>query len=169
MSNWALTLVSSPELHSSRNNSHPLPLPLSGHLSIWKWVTPAPFFVSLPSLSLSLSPCSFILHHSDDIAVMSKLLAGLSLAPSRWSTSTGPCQWKDVTCDDNNRVTSISLVSKSLLRTLPSNLGSLTQLTSLFLQGNSFSGPLPSLANLSSLHILYLDNNNFSSIPDGFF
>ncbi|GMY04804.1 putative receptor protein kinase TMK1 [Fagus crenata] len=44
-----------------------------------------------------------------------------------------------------------------------------TTLTSLSLHSNSLSGPIPSLANLSSLQQLSLDNNNFSSIPNGFF
>uniref|UniRef100_A0A2N9GX28 Protein kinase domain-containing protein n=1 Tax=Fagus sylvatica TaxID=28930 RepID=A0A2N9GX28_FAGSY len=42
-------------------------------------------------------------------------------------------------------------------------------LTSLSLQSNSLSGPIPALANLSSLQQLYLDNNNFTSIPNDFF
>ncbi|KAE8077202.1 hypothetical protein FH972_015787 [Carpinus fangiana] len=121
------------------------------------------FIICLSLLALSS------LTTADDAAVMSKLLAALSPTPSGWSTSTDPCKWENVTCDGNNRVTSIDLVNKSLSGTLPSNLGSLTQLKSLSLQGNSFSGPLPSLANLSSLQQLYLDNNKFSSIPDGFF
>ncbi|XP_062167367.1 receptor-like kinase TMK4 [Alnus glutinosa] len=106
---------------------------------------------------------------ADDAAVMAELLAALSPVPSGWSASTAPCQWKNVSCNSNDRVTSIVLVSKNLSGTLPSNLGSLTQLISLSLQGNYFSGPLPSLANLSSLQQLYLDNNNFNSIPAGFF
>jgi Leucine-rich repeat (LRR) protein len=106
---------------------------------------------------------------ADDAAVMAKLLAALSPVPSGWSASTGPCQWTGVKCNINGRVTIIDLFSKNLSGTLPSNLGSLTYLTSLSLQGNYFSGPLPSLANLSSLQELYLDNNKFTSIPAGFF
>ncbi|XP_059434420.1 LEAF RUST 10 DISEASE-RESISTANCE LOCUS RECEPTOR-LIKE PROTEIN KINASE-like 2.2 [Corylus avellana] len=121
------------------------------------------FIISLSLLALS----SFTT--ADDAAVMSELLTAVSPTPSGWSASTSYCEWENVTCDGNSRVTIINLVSKNLSGILPSNLGSLTQLTSLSLQGNSFYGPLPSLANLSSLQQLYLDNNNFSSIPDGFF
>ncbi|KAG2726391.1 hypothetical protein I3760_01G110200 [Carya illinoinensis] len=106
---------------------------------------------------------------ADDAAVMSKLLAALTPAPSGWSATTSCCDWKNVGCDSSNRVTSINLASKSISGTLPSDLGSLTQLTSLSLQQNSFSGPLPSLANLSFLQEVYLDQNDFTSIPPNFF
>ncbi|GMY04811.1 putative receptor protein kinase TMK1 [Fagus crenata] len=100
---------------------------------------------------------------------MSKLLAALSPAPSGWSATTACCNWKNVNCDSTGRVTSIKFVSQGLSGTLPSDLKTLTQLTSLSLQSNSLSGPIPPLANLSSLQQLYLDNNNFTSIPYGFF
>ncbi|KAF3954285.1 hypothetical protein CMV_020350 [Castanea mollissima] len=109
------------------------------------------------------------LSSADDAAVMTKLLGSFGTAPSGWSTTTGCCQWKNVSCDGSNRVTSINLVNQSLTGTLPSNLGTLTRLTTLSFQGNSLSGPIPSLANLTSLQQLYLDNNNFSSIPSDFF
>ncbi|KAB1213545.1 putative receptor protein kinase TMK1 [Morella rubra] len=118
-------------------------------------------------LSLLITLSSFAA--ADDAAVMSKLLAALSPAPSGWTASTDCCKWKNVNCDGSGRVTFINLASQSLSGILPSDLGSLSQLTSLSLQQNSFSGPLPSLANLSSLQQLFLDNNNFSSIPAGFF
>ncbi|XP_030949321.1 receptor-like kinase TMK4 [Quercus lobata] len=99
---------------------------------------------------------------------MAKLLASFSTAPSGWSNSTDYCNWTNVVCD-RGRVTDIELISQSLSGTLPSDLGTLTQLETLSLQENSFSGPMPSFANHTSLRYLYLDNNNFSSIPSGFF
>ena len=109
------------------------------------------------------------LSYADDSAAMAKLLASFGTAPSGWSSTTDCCKWKNVNCDGSNRVTSINLTSQPLTGTLPSDLGTLTQLTTLSLLGNSLSGPLPSLANLTSLQKLYLDNNNFTSIPPGFF
>ena len=106
---------------------------------------------------------------ADDAAVMSKLLAALSPTPSGWSNTTDYCNWKNVICDSTLRVTSIKLDFQSLSGTLPSDLGTLTQLTNLSFRGNSLSGPIPSLANLTSLQQLYLDTNNFTSIPKGFF
>uniref|UniRef100_A0A2N9HPR8 Protein kinase domain-containing protein n=1 Tax=Fagus sylvatica TaxID=28930 RepID=A0A2N9HPR8_FAGSY len=106
---------------------------------------------------------------ADDAAVMSKLLAALSPTPSGWSNTTHYCNWTNVTCDSTLRVTSIELITQSLFGTLPSNLGTLTQLTSLTLSGNSLTGPIPSFANLTSLQKLYLDKNKFTSIPPDFF
>uniref|UniRef100_A0A2N9HQ04 Protein kinase domain-containing protein n=1 Tax=Fagus sylvatica TaxID=28930 RepID=A0A2N9HQ04_FAGSY len=118
-------------------------------------------------LSILITLSSFT--SADDAAVMSKLLSTLSPTPSGWSNTTHYCNWTHVTCDSTLRVTSIELITQSLFGTLPSNLGTLTHLTILFLQGNSLTGPIPSLANLTSLQQLYLDNNNFTSIPPGFF
>ncbi|XP_009373574.2 LOW QUALITY PROTEIN: receptor-like kinase TMK4 [Pyrus x bretschneideri] len=106
---------------------------------------------------------------ADDSDVMSKLAAGLRPAPKGWSTSTAYCSWDGVNCDTSKRVTSINLASKGLSGSLPSNLNSLSQLTTLSLQSNSLSGAFPSLANLSSLQEVYLDTNNFTSIPAGCF
>ncbi|CAN6580230.1 unnamed protein product [Malus baccata var. baccata] len=106
---------------------------------------------------------------ADDSDVMSKLAAGLSPAPKGWSTSTAYCSWDGVNCDTSKRVTSINLASKGLSGSLPSNLNSLSQLTTLSLQSNSLSGAFPSLANLSSLQEVYLNANNFTSIPAGCF
>ncbi|XP_075671414.1 receptor-like kinase TMK4 isoform X2 [Castanea sativa] len=108
------------------------------------------------------------LSSADDATVMAKLLASFSTAPSGWSNSTDYCNWTNVVCD-RGRVTEIELIAQSLSGTLPSDLGTLTRLEILSLQQNSFSGPIPSFANLTSLQLLYLDNNNFSSIPSGFF
>ncbi|GMY32079.1 putative receptor protein kinase TMK1 [Fagus crenata] len=106
---------------------------------------------------------------ADDAVVMSKLLDALSPTPSNWSNTKHYCDWKNVTCDSTLRITSINLAYQSLSGTFPSNLGTLTQLTYLFLQRNFFAGPIPSFANLTSLQVLRLDTNNFTSIPKGFF
>ncbi|KAK7306423.1 hypothetical protein VNO77_44362 [Canavalia gladiata] len=121
--------------------------------------------LSLSKLLLCFSLlCSAI---ADDGAFMSKLAKALSPTPSDWSGSTF-CQWSGVKCD-SNRVTTISLPSKSLGGKLPPDLNSLSQLTSLSLQNNALSGALPSFANLSMLQTLILDGNNFTSVPDGCF
>nr|KYP57000.1 putative receptor protein kinase TMK1 [Cajanus cajan] len=98
---------------------------------------------------------------------MAKLAKALSPTPSGWSGSSF-CDWKGVKCSAN-RVTSISLGSQKLTGTLPPDLNSLSQLTTLSLQHNALGGALPSLANLSMLETVFLDANNFTSVPDGCF
>ena len=104
------------------------------------------------------------LSYADDVAVMAKLLASFDTAPSSWSATIDCCEWDYIRCDKSNRVTIIYLASHNLIGTLPSDLDTLTQLTTLSFQGNSLSGPLPSFANLTSLQKLYLDNNNFTDL-----
>ncbi|PON78674.1 GPCR kinase [Parasponia andersonii] len=114
--------------------------------------------------------CLILTATADEAAVMSKLLAAISPAPSGWSSSADYCtKWKGVNCSSSGRVTVINLANHSLIGTLPFNLTSLSELTSLSLQGNSLSGPLPSFANISSLQEIYLDGNNFTSVPLGCF
>ncbi|KAH0992527.1 hypothetical protein GBA52_004010 [Prunus armeniaca] len=120
------------------------------------------FFLALCVLFLSSSTAA------DDSDVMSKLAEGLKNTPEDWSTGKTYCDWKGIECVEN-RVASVNLSSMSLSGSLPPNLNSLTQLTTLSLQNNSLSGPFPSLANLSFLQEIYLDTNNFTSIPSGCF
>ncbi|KAL2508743.1 Leucine-rich repeat protein kinase family protein [Forsythia ovata] len=120
------------------------------------------FFIHLVFTLLSLSS-------ADDTAVMSKLLSSFSPTPSGWSSTTQFCTWTNVNCDNSKSfVTSINLISKSLSGTLPSELNQLSQLKSISLQRNSLSGTLPSFSNMSFLEEIYLDSNNFESIPPNF-
>ncbi|KAJ6316497.1 hypothetical protein OIU78_019726 [Salix suchowensis] len=57
----------------------------------------------------------------------------------------------------------------SLKGTLPQNLNKLTKLQRLGLQRNQFAGALPSLGGLSELQSVYLDFNQFDSIPSNCF
>uniref|UniRef100_A0A7N0UQT1 non-specific serine/threonine protein kinase n=1 Tax=Kalanchoe fedtschenkoi TaxID=63787 RepID=A0A7N0UQT1_KALFE len=104
---------------------------------------------------------------ADDAAVMSLLRT--SLINTGWSQTLPFCKWKGVKCDASDRVTDINLQSSSVSGTLPSTLNNLSRLNTLTLQKNSISGSLPTLADLSSLQIVYVDNNNFTSIPGTFF
>ncbi|KAF3642921.1 putative receptor protein kinase TMK1 [Capsicum annuum] len=106
---------------------------------------------------------------SDDSTVMSKLLASLSPTPSGWSASQPFCSWKNVNCDKSSAtVTSINLDSQSLSGSLPSELSQLSNLKSISLQNNNLFGTLPSFSNMSNLAELFLDNNQFTSIPQDF-
>ncbi|PIN14811.1 Serine/threonine protein kinase [Handroanthus impetiginosus] len=120
--------------------------------------------------SLLLSFLSLLLlSAADDAAVMSKLLSSLSAAPSGWSSSTHFCDWRNVNCDSTSSfVTGIDLNAAAVSGTLPPELNQLSQLKSLAVQRNSLTGTLPSFENMTSLEQIFLDNNDFTSIPNNF-
>ncbi|XP_014495842.1 receptor protein kinase TMK1 [Vigna radiata var. radiata] len=80
-----------------------------------------------------------------------------------------PCGWKYIFCDNKNRVNQIQAKGLNLSGPLPQNLNQLTNLFNVGLQNNRLNGPLPSFRGLSNLKYLYLDNNDFDSIPSDFF
>ncbi|PHT98144.1 putative receptor protein kinase TMK1 [Capsicum chinense] len=103
---------------------------------------------------------------SDDGTVMSQLKAAIS--PNGWDKASF-CDWSKVTCDKSTgSVVSINLDSQGLSGVLPPELSQLVSLKTLSVQKNKLSGALPSFANMSNLAELYLDNNEFSSVPQGF-
>ncbi|KAF9606177.1 hypothetical protein IFM89_023632 [Coptis chinensis] len=109
---------------------------------------------------------SYTFTHADDSSIMAEFSQAISPTPSTWKAGTNPCNgWSGVRCDSSSRVTSIDLSSQSLQGSLPTDLNQLTNLQTLALQRNHFSGPLPSFANLSNLQQLFLDSNNFTSVP----
>ena len=92
-----------------------------------------------------------------------------------WLQTDTPCSWFGVTCG-SGYVTSLSLgslwngseiVSNGLIGTIPTQLGNLTNLTTLDFNYNQLSGSIPpQLGNLTNLTLLDLDNNQLSgSIP----
>ncbi|XP_009794479.1 receptor-like kinase TMK4 isoform X1 [Nicotiana sylvestris] len=120
-------------------------------------------------LHLLLLLTSLTFTFSDDASVMSKLLSSLSPPPSGWSTSQPFCSWKNVNCDKSSTtVTSINLDSQSVSGSLPPELNQLSNLKTLSVQNNQLSGPLPSFSNMSNLAEIFLDNNQFTSVPQGF-
>ncbi|XP_039144883.1 receptor protein kinase TMK1-like [Dioscorea cayenensis subsp. rotundata] len=86
-----------------------------------------------------------------------------------WSSTLDPCDWPHVSCD-GSRVSAIQVGNRSLSGSLPGDVFlNLTALIRLELMENNLSGPIPSLAGLSSLQALLLHNNQFSSVPADFF
>ncbi|CAK8571014.1 unnamed protein product [Lathyrus sativus] len=119
-------------------------------------------FLSIP-LTSSLS--------SDGLSLLA-LKAAIDVDPTgilnSWSDSVPtPCNWEGVSCtttNDQDRVTQLTLPSKSLSGYLPSELGQLTELTSLILHNNNFTKTIPSsLFNTTNkLIVLDLSHNSLS-------
>ena len=82
---------------------------------------------------------------------------------TNWLTSEPIGQWHGVTSDDNGRVTELDLKGNQLKGGIPAELGSLSNLSSLWLYDNQLSGGIPSeLGDLSNLTQLYLSSNQLS-------
>ncbi|MED6136546.1 hypothetical protein PIB30_057030 [Stylosanthes scabra] len=131
---------------------------------------PSGFCYALVLLFSSLFMTSVLCDEAgDEGEYMMKLMNALN--PPGWSNTSHMCNWTGVICNSQTgRIEGLALSYMSLTGTVPSGLNdSLTQLTSLFLYNNFLSGPLPSLANLTFLQQVILDNNNFNSIPHGCF
>ncbi|EOA33718.1 hypothetical protein CARUB_v10019909mg [Capsella rubella] len=98
---------------------------------------------------------------SDSEALLNfKLTADSTGKLNSWNTTTKPCQWTGVTCN-NNRVTRLILEDIGLTGSI-SPLTSLTSLRVLSLKHNNLSGPIPNLSNLTALKLLFLSHNQFS-------
>ncbi|KAJ7540019.1 hypothetical protein O6H91_11G119000 [Diphasiastrum complanatum] len=104
-----------------------------------------------------------------DLAVLQSLMKGLSNPEVLGWSGNDPCgSWTYIQCQ-GIRVTGISASGIGLRGMLTQDLNKLSQLQYLGLQKNSLSGPLPSLNGLHAVQIVYLDDNNFDSIPADFF
>ncbi|CAK9142913.1 unnamed protein product [Ilex paraguariensis] len=122
-------------------------------------------FVCMFSVFLSVRSQS----SATDASVMQDLKRSLNPSSSLGWTDPDPCNWENVHCANDKRITKIQIGRKELTGSLPSNLNNLTALKVLEVQVNQLTGPLPSLSGLSSLQSIVLSDNNFSAIPSDFF
>ncbi|KAL2940087.1 Receptor protein kinase TMK1 [Bienertia sinuspersici] len=121
--------------------------------------------VVLSLLAVSTTPQAT----SPDAAAMQQLKKNLKLPASVDWSSSDPCQWQNIGCDSDSRVTRIQLKSLGISGSLSASVSNLTNLQVLELMNNGLSGPLPSLKGLSSLQTINIHSNQFSSIPKDFF
>ncbi|CAL4946853.1 unnamed protein product [Urochloa decumbens] len=126
--------------------------------------------------------------NSQDVAALQALMKNWQNVPQNWTGTTDPCtSWDGISCS-NGRVTKVKLPSINLQGTvstaidqlaaltyldlsnnpnlggpLTPNIGKLKQLTTLNLQGCSFTGNIPNeIGNLTQLTFLALNSNNFT-------
>ncbi|XAR63702.1 Non-specific serine/threonine protein kinase [Bertholletia excelsa] len=134
-------------------------------------MTRPPFRV-LPLFFLSLLLYFVFVHcqsSSSDASVMQDLKKSLKSTNSLDWSDPDPCNWENVVCSPEKRVTRIQIGHQNLQGTLPPSLAKLSELERFEVMSNQLTGALPSLAGLGSLQFLLLNNNNFSSIPSDFF
>ncbi|XP_027078299.1 probable LRR receptor-like serine/threonine-protein kinase At5g10290 [Coffea eugenioides] len=120
------------------------------------------FFVILFLASL----CSFVLPDEQGealYALRSSLNASSSQLADWNQNQVNPCTWSKVICDNNYKVTTVSLSNMGFPGTLSPKIGVLKALTTLTLQGNGITGKIPEeFGNLTSLTMLDLENNHLS-------
>ena len=80
---------------------------------------------------------------------------------NNWGTNCEVCTWEGITCNDAGRVSIITLPNNRLRGYLPSELGQLTELEELFLDGNNLYGIIPEeLYTIPLLENIILSNNS---------
>ncbi len=86
---------------------------------------------------------------------------------TNWNTTAPVADWYGITANTDGHVTHLGLYSNSLSGSIPTEIGNLTNLISLYLGNNSLSGSIPTeIGNLTNLRNLGLSNNSLSgSIP----
>ncbi|KAJ3680746.1 hypothetical protein LUZ60_015235 [Juncus effusus] len=101
------------------------------------------------------------------LAFKSEISTDPSSSLVSWNESVPLCEWTGITCNKDERVTSVVLELMNLEGTLSPSLSNLTQLTTLRLSGNEFTGQIPtSIGNLSYLNVLNLSSNGLvGTIP----
>ncbi|GLT75300.1 hypothetical protein SLA2020_470340 [Shorea laevis] len=107
---------------------------------------------------------------TSDAPAMLALKSTLEITSLLDWTNSNPCLWTGVQCSSgSNRVTRIQIPSNSVTGTLPPDLKNLSALINFDVMNNQFTGPIPSLAGLSSLEVANFSANDFTSFPADFF
>ncbi|WZZ68558.1 hypothetical protein YC2023_079928 [Brassica napus] len=139
-------------------------------------------FAAVISLGCCLRSTGAATCHPDDEAGLLSFEAGITEDPlgilSSWKKGSDCCSWFGVICITGDRVTELRMLGSSVLGVgdnhlsgpLPVNIGSLSELVELDLEGNRLTGPIPSsISNLTRLTWLNLGGNGLSgTIPDVF-
>ncbi|KAK6920928.1 Leucine-rich repeat-containing N-terminal, plant-type [Dillenia turbinata] len=77
-----------------------------------------------------------------------------------WNSSSSPCEWPGIECDNNNRTIKIDLSFSNISDIIFRNFSSLTQLTHLDLSTNTLDGTIPEdLNKCQNLKYLNLSHN----------
>ena len=103
-------------------------------------------------------------HVNDDVLALRMLREASSIIKQRWWVNVGPEEWRGVTMD-GGRVVELELGEMGLTGAVPAEIGQLTSLAELWLDGNQLTSVPAEIGRLTSLTMLYLHNNQLTSVP----
>ncbi len=144
-----------------------LDLTVSGGVDYWYWVSAVDSAGNESALSAGASVTPYTLFEADSLALVALYdSTGGASWTNTWTLTDPVNTWFGVTVS-SGRVTVVALPNNFLNGPLPSEIGSLTNLTQLFLPNNQLDGPIPTeIGNLINLQSIYLYNNGFTgAIP----
>ncbi|CAL4971334.1 unnamed protein product [Urochloa decumbens] len=120
-----------------------------------------------PLLLLSIASLASSCNEQEKVYLL-KFLTGLSQdngLTASWQDETDCCEWEGITCSGDGAVVEVSLAYRGLEGCISPSLGDLTNLQSLNLSYNSFTGDLPSeLLASSSIVVLDVSFNHLSRV-----
>ncbi|KAL8091761.1 uncharacterized protein LOC141689628 [Apium graveolens] len=133
-----------------------------------------PFLLSLFLFSSTFLSYSSAVCHVDDESGLLAFKSGITSDPSglltSWKKGTDCCTWNGVSCDQDNRVNSLSIYgdlgspNKYLSGTISPKLRKLTGLSAFSLvDTRNITGPFPGFFfRIPSIQIIYIQNNKLS-------
>ena len=86
---------------------------------------------------------------------------------SGWLSTEHQCTWRGIFCNDEGVIESLEMESNNLSGSIPTELGLLTELLTLYLYDNTLTDSVPTeLGLLTELSVMYLYKNNLNgTIP----
>lgn len=100
------------------------------------------------------------------VAIYNKTNGGHWVHQDNWLTTSNPCSWWGVGCDDElHYVTKLDFSNNRLVGDLPVEFGSLPNLRVLSLSNNQLTSLPAGLGNMVGLQWVELDSNQLTSLP----
>ena len=103
-------------------------------------------------------------HVSDDVLVLRVLRETWPQLTRYWRVAAGPEEWRGVTMD-GGRVVELELGEMGLTGAVPAEIGQLTSLAELWLDGNQLTSVPAEIGQLAALKVLSLSGNQLTSLP----
>ena len=125
--------------------------------------TAAPLPTATTAPLLTIGPTSAATDREALVALYNATYGRIWEDDENWLSDAPLDEWYGVSTDDDGRVTTLALRRNELDGRIPPELGSLSNLESLYLSVNDWSGEIPpELGSLANLEVLHLYANDWS-------